>query len=264
MEKIQKKFITIGELSKLTGVNAKSLRYYDKIGVLPPAYIDSDNGYRYYTHSQMSLVYSIQFYITLGIPLTEMFNFINKESGAINFKKHISYAAEVAANKIQQLEREIRITNFLINELDRSDRILYATEPVKDDLPEKTCWTQPISGRLTTQSYYSNLKRTWAEIRNSGNGIGSETGILYIDGKCYVFADVRVVGDIPTKVIRIPAQSYLSTKTKFDDFDIEYFGDVIPNIVILSELFVSEYDYNERLYELRWSTAYNGSHSNTL
>ena len=39
--------ISIGDLSKLTGVNIKSLRYYEKIGVLLPAYVDPDSRYRY-------------------------------------------------------------------------------------------------------------------------------------------------------------------------------------------------------------------------
>ena len=253
MEKIQKNFISIGELSKMTGVNAKSIRYYEKIGVLPPAYIDPDNAYRYYTYSQISLVYAIQFYISLGIPLNEILNFVDKESGAINYKAQIIYGAKVAKKKIQQLEKEIQRTAFLIKELERTDRIRTVDEPVRDNFPEKICWVQEIGGKLTEQLYYSTLKHTWAEIKNAGISIGSETGILYINGKCYVFADVHISGDVFREVIRIPAQSYQSIKTHFDDFNIGNFGDNIPNIVILSELFVSVYNYKERIYELRYS-----------
>ena len=42
-----KKYFTIGEISKMKGVGIKSLRYYDKVGVLKPAYINQETGYRY-------------------------------------------------------------------------------------------------------------------------------------------------------------------------------------------------------------------------
>ena len=39
--------LTIGNLSKQTGVHVKSLRYYGQLGILLPAYTDPDTGYRY-------------------------------------------------------------------------------------------------------------------------------------------------------------------------------------------------------------------------
>ena len=41
--------LSIGALSKQTGVHIKSLRYYDSLGILRPAYVDPCSGYRYYS-----------------------------------------------------------------------------------------------------------------------------------------------------------------------------------------------------------------------
>lgn len=41
--------LTIGNLSKQTGVHVKSLRYYEQLGILIPAYTDPDTGYRFIT-----------------------------------------------------------------------------------------------------------------------------------------------------------------------------------------------------------------------
>lgn len=38
----------IGEFSKIIGVTIKALRYYDDIELLSPAYVNEENGYRYY------------------------------------------------------------------------------------------------------------------------------------------------------------------------------------------------------------------------
>jgi hypothetical protein len=40
--------LKIGDLSKLSRVSVKALRYYDEMGLLKPAHVDRFTGYRYY------------------------------------------------------------------------------------------------------------------------------------------------------------------------------------------------------------------------
>lgn len=56
---------TISEFAKLRDININSLRYYEKIGVLKPAYTDSNTGYRYYTPDQLSVLDMILLCISL-------------------------------------------------------------------------------------------------------------------------------------------------------------------------------------------------------
>ncbi|MCL2222593.1 MAG: MerR family DNA-binding transcriptional regulator, partial [Oscillospiraceae bacterium] len=44
--------LSIGDISKFTGVSIKALRYYERIGILKPAYVDPDSLYRYYNFNQ--------------------------------------------------------------------------------------------------------------------------------------------------------------------------------------------------------------------
>lgn len=44
---------SIGEFSKIGQISAKTLRYYDEIGLLCPAYVDRETRYRYYTEDQV-------------------------------------------------------------------------------------------------------------------------------------------------------------------------------------------------------------------
>ena len=44
----------IGELSKLTKIPVKTLRFYDNEGILSPDRIDEFTGYRYYSASKIS------------------------------------------------------------------------------------------------------------------------------------------------------------------------------------------------------------------
>lgn len=47
-----KNLYSIGEVSKIKGITIKALRYYHKMGILEPSYIDESSGYRYYSIEQ--------------------------------------------------------------------------------------------------------------------------------------------------------------------------------------------------------------------
>ena len=59
----------IGEFSVLTQVSIKTLRYYDEVGLLKPARVDVDSGYRYYSASQVPRLHRIMALKVLGFPL---------------------------------------------------------------------------------------------------------------------------------------------------------------------------------------------------
>lgn len=80
----RKNLLSIGELSKITGVHIKALRYYDSLGILTPAYVNPDSGYRYYSFCQKAVVDAIQFCVDLDIPLKHFHCFIQDSGHAIS------------------------------------------------------------------------------------------------------------------------------------------------------------------------------------
>ena len=81
----KKRLFSIGKLSKLTGVHVQSLRYYETIGILKPAYIDPESHYRYYTFSQTRIVEAIQYCVELDIPLKNFRAFLSERDGQIDY-----------------------------------------------------------------------------------------------------------------------------------------------------------------------------------
>lgn len=63
---------TVNKLAKCSGVSARTLRFYDEIGLLKPAYV-GDNDYRYYEEEQLLMLQQILFYRELGFPLNDIF-----------------------------------------------------------------------------------------------------------------------------------------------------------------------------------------------
>ncbi len=65
-------YLTISDFANLRNININSLRYYERIGLLIPSYIDRDTNYRYYSPDQLSLLDIIQLCIDLEIPLKDL------------------------------------------------------------------------------------------------------------------------------------------------------------------------------------------------
>lgn len=59
---------TVQKLSKLAGISTRTLRYYDEIGILKPARINS-SGYRIYSQKEIDRLQQILFYKELGVDL---------------------------------------------------------------------------------------------------------------------------------------------------------------------------------------------------
>lgn len=61
----------INELAQLSGVSARTLRYYDEIGLLHPTTI-GENGYRYYSQDDIDRLQQILFYRELDFKLEKI------------------------------------------------------------------------------------------------------------------------------------------------------------------------------------------------
>lgn len=62
---------SVKETSEILGISKKSLRYYDRIGLLAPYYRDPDNRYRYYTIKQFYQIELFKYAKFLGLPVPE-------------------------------------------------------------------------------------------------------------------------------------------------------------------------------------------------
>jgi DNA-binding transcriptional MerR regulator len=70
---------TVQKLGKIAGVSTRTLRYYDEIGILKPARINS-SGYRIYGQSEVDLLQQILFYRELGVSLESIKNIVTSPS----------------------------------------------------------------------------------------------------------------------------------------------------------------------------------------
>lgn len=62
----------IGMFAQMNHVTVKALRFYEEQGLLSPAYVDEENGYRYYTLDQMAVVHQITALKHVGFTLEDI------------------------------------------------------------------------------------------------------------------------------------------------------------------------------------------------
>lgn len=111
---MNKDYLTIGQFSKLSGMSIKALRYYDKINLLKPVYIDKETNYRYYKQTQLEFVNIIFLALELNIPL-KLFQDKFIENDRIKFDAFFDYSKKQLAEKIKDLERSVKSIELLSN-----------------------------------------------------------------------------------------------------------------------------------------------------
>jgi PPM family protein phosphatase len=70
----------IGEFASASRLSQKALRLYSENGLLPPAWVDPDSGYRYYTPDQLREATLIAFLRRAAMPLGEIRSFLRDPS----------------------------------------------------------------------------------------------------------------------------------------------------------------------------------------
>ncbi|HEY1635328.1 MAG TPA: MerR family transcriptional regulator [Acidimicrobiales bacterium] len=64
--------LTIGDFSRITHLSVKTLRRYHEVGLLEPAEVDPQTGYRYYAAAQVPTAQVIHRFRELGMPVREV------------------------------------------------------------------------------------------------------------------------------------------------------------------------------------------------
>jgi DNA-binding transcriptional MerR regulator len=112
---------SIAEVARMSGVTSRTLRHYDGIGLLAPAYVGA-NGYRYYEVEQLLRLQQILLLRELGVGLSEIAGAIESQpdmAGAL--RRH--YARLVAErDRLGVLARTVART---ITELEGGDTVTH-------------------------------------------------------------------------------------------------------------------------------------------
>ena len=101
---------SIQELSRLSGVTTRTLRWYDQIGLLKPSRV-AESGYRYYGGAEVDQLQDILYYRALGVELARIKECLDDPSfdRLATLKSHLA-ALEAERERLEQLIRSVQDT----------------------------------------------------------------------------------------------------------------------------------------------------------
>ena len=117
MQEEKRELFRIGEVARLFGLSVGTLRHYEKIGLLPPEFVDPQTGYRYYSTRQFESLNTIRYLRALDMPLEEIVGFlrdrdVEKMTGLLLRQKEIvqrkRHALDIISRKIDRRLQQIQ------------------------------------------------------------------------------------------------------------------------------------------------------------
>lgn len=224
--------IKIGDFASIFNVSIKTIRFYEKKGLLNPSYVDIYTGYRYFDEKNIDEMKKIIALKNLGLELAEIKDFDYK---------NIDYKIKEYQRNIIILNNNINTLSFLSNQKGEmkdmeiflndeqaigkwkllgvfNEKKDYPSMPIEFDFPIKELYLMPEGKNYWVISWSKNA----IFIKGNRNPYVIEKGLMYVniidpfDKNEYVVAvfkkensDIYTVEDITTK----------------DNIDVEFVSD---------------------------------------
>lgn len=157
--------LSIGQFSKACMVTVKTLRHYDKIGLLSPEYVNEENGYRFYNEEQIPVMLSITKLKMYGFSLADIKEILDCDSETAI--KYLRKQLNKLHNEIEhKKEIELELMQHIVS-LERTKNIMAYQNNYEIKL-EKTEDMKVISNRQVMSvedfgKYYGYLYKRCAD-----------------------------------------------------------------------------------------------------
>ncbi len=174
----------IKEFAKLTGVSVRTLHYYDEIGLLKPAFVGEQNGYRDYDEKSLERMIEILFYRELDFPLKSILEILSSpdydKAAAIRRQKELLIMKKEHLEKLiyalDEAEKgEIPMNAFNNNEYEAA-RKQYADEV-------KQRWGNTDAYKESEQKTAGYSADKWNDITAGLNEVLSEFSVALKNGE---------------------------------------------------------------------------------
>ena len=162
----------IKEFSKLCGVSVRTLHYYDEIGLLKPAFVDEENGYRFYDEKSLERIQEILFYRELDFPLKSISEIIS--SPDYDKQKALKEQRKLLILKKQRLERIIDALDSAEKgkiTMDAFDNNEFDTARKQYEAEAKERWGKTDAYKEHEQKTADYSKDKWQQVNDGLNAV---------------------------------------------------------------------------------------------
>lgn len=216
----------IGEFAQIAQVSGRQLRFYDQLGLLQPAHIDQQTGYRYYTIRQLPRLNSILALKELGLSLEQIGPLVEKDLSPAELRSMLTLKRAQVERSLQEEEARLRHIESRIAQIDREGKTDGLDVIVKSAVPPTPFLS--VSGLFESMDEVVRMVRTVAEgctqqikpaLRDKlvviarNNCLDSEKIDLDIGFTLTrpSNASVRIAGDLVLRASELPAVETMAT-----------------------------------------------------
>lgn len=254
-----KNLLSIGDVAKLRNINVQSLRYYEKIGVLTPAYINPDSGYRYYSMDQLMILDTIILCIELGIPLKDLDRYVDND-GKLKFEKLLKDGRKLAVDKIDAIKQGLNSIDRTLQHINAQKEFMGRSGYYTRFIFKRQYVSIPCQLRMDAKTYEKNFNKLLTICKKNNIQALFQHGIIikYSKGcplSTSMFLEVLAC-ECPT-VETIPEGNYLCLQEKREDhsnpeavFPPKIFEENDVNVII-SCMSPDTYKYDEVILEFQ-------------
>ena len=170
----------IQEFARLTGVSVRTLHYYDEIGLLVPACVDKDTGYRYYDQASLLRMQEILFYRELDFSLKSIGQILSSPN--YDAKQSLSEQRNLLILKKERLERLISAIDHAM----KGENVMSAFDNSKFDAYKAEArqrWGNTDAYREHAEKTKNYSKTKWNELAGEMNEIFAEFALCMKNGE---------------------------------------------------------------------------------
>lgn len=172
---------SIGDFSRICKVSVKTLRHYDKIGLVRPKFTDPVTGYRYYSEEQLSRMLLIQRLKRYGFSLADIGPLLEETDESALFLK-LKRQKLVLAERIAQLTQSMDELTRHLQDFERTGDVMsYQNKYVVTLEERKAVPILSVRERVSVADFggqYEKLFRRVAEEKLEADG---QTLAIYHD-----------------------------------------------------------------------------------
>jgi DNA-binding transcriptional MerR regulator len=126
----------IGDFSRIARVSCRLLRYYDELGLLKPAQLERDSGYRYYSASQLPRLNRILVLKELGLSLEDIARVLDSNLSAAELRGMLLVRRSDAQRALAEEMERLRHIESRIAQIDKEgelsvDDVIMRSEPAQ-------------------------------------------------------------------------------------------------------------------------------------
>jgi DNA-binding transcriptional MerR regulator/effector-binding domain-containing protein len=223
--------LTVGDFSRITHLSVKTLRHYHQVGLLEPATVNPDTGYRYYSDEQIPAAQVIRRLRALEMPVAEVKAVLSAPVGLARNSLIAAHLDRLEA-ELAQTRAAVESLRNLLQRPKNAPAIEHRSVPSTPaasigqvvEHEDILAWWQGALGEL-----HGTVRAQGLEVTGPAGGLFASELFQHGRGEATVFAPVagggRAIGRVTPTVIPAAELAVITHHGPLSDDDLSY-GDL--------------------------------------